>query len=358
MAKQRNSGIELLRIIAILMVILYHWVWHGGIRTFSGYEFGANIVFMQFLMTLGRTGCCIFALITGYFMISSQKKNYYPKVISLTLTTHMYYLMILAVMFVTKAVPVSKTLGIKSLLPLLFGTWYIIAYILLLLIVPFLNPWLRQLDQKTHLRLTVTLLLIWSVIPTVSAGAWSFSDIDFFLVMYVLGSYLRLHPIERKLPWGIMALGSWILMFLSVIGFDILGIITDRKGLFDKAFYFGKLNSVIAVFLSVSMLMWCSRMKFQSRIVNTLGGTTLGIYLIHNNFLLRNWAFRKVFPNLSYIENPYLNVLAKTAVIFFAGAAVELIRAATVGKLFDRIGDRIGNRIDKNQMSGSAQETK
>lgn len=105
MAKKRNSSIELLRLIAMLMVLLYHWAYHGGIRTFAEYDFGANIVFMQFLLTLGRTGCSIFALITGYFMINSKQENYYPKIVSLAGTTHLYYFVILVIMFATNAVP-------------------------------------------------------------------------------------------------------------------------------------------------------------------------------------------------------------------------------------------------------------
>ncbi len=345
MAKKRNSGIELLRIIAMLMVIVYHWVWHGGIRTFSDMDFGVNVVFMQFLLTLGRTGCCIFAIITGYFMIGSKRENYYPKIVSLAGATHLYYAVILAVMFLTKAVPVTKTLAVKSMLPLLFGTWYIIAYLLLLLLVPFLNPFLSGLSRESYLRLTVTLLLIWSVIPTASADAWSFSDLDFFLVMYVLGGYLRLHPIQKKLPWGVMAAGSWVLMLLSVIGMDALGILTKHRGLLDKAYYFGKINSVLAVFMAVTMFMAFSKLDFQSGIINRLGGTTLGIYLIHNNFLLRKWLFHVIAPNTEAAANPYLNLLVKTAAIFFGGALIELLRAATVGKWFDRAAENCFARL-------------
>ncbi len=337
MSKKRNSSIELLRIIAMLTVILYHWAWHGGIRTFSEFDFGINVVFMQFLLTLGRVGCCIFALITGYFMIGSKSGNYYPKIISLAGTTHLYYFLILVIMLLTKAVPVTVTLAVKSLLPLLFGTWYIIAYILLLFFVPFLNPWLRGLDGKVYLRLVITLLLIWSVIPTASADAWTFSDIDFFLVMYILGGYLKLHPIRKNLPWGVLTLGGWGIMLLTVVGMDLLGLMTDHRGLLDKAYYFGKINSALGVFLAVSMLMWFSKKEFHSTVINRLGGTTLGIYLIHNNFLLRTWLFQTWMPNIESAEHPYLNVLIKTALIFFAGAAIEMLRAATVGKWFDAL---------------------
>lgn len=344
MAKKRNSGIELLRIIAILMVIVYHWAWHGGIRTFSDMEFGVNVVFMQYLLTLGRAGCCIFALISGYFMIGSKSENHHQKVVSLAGATHFYYLAILIIMLLTKAVPVTKTLAVKSLLPLLFGTWYIIAYILLLLLVPFLNRFLNGLDAASYRRLVVILLVIWSVIPTASADAWEFSDLDFFLVMYVLGGYLRLYPIQKKLPWGIMAAGSYVLMLLSVIGMDLLGIVTKHRGLFDKAYYFGKINSVLSVFLAVSVFMCFSRMNFQNAVINRLGGTTLGIYLIHNNFLLRKWLFCTVAPNTEAAANPYLNVLVKTAVIFFGCAAVEMLRVATVGKWFDKAVSHIFTR--------------
>lgn len=96
---KRNSSLELLRIICILVIIGYHYAWHGGYAAFSEYTFCDGVVFVQIQSMFGKVACSVFALITGYFLIqqTGPLKQQYKKLFPLVIEVYFYYLVILAV---------------------------------------------------------------------------------------------------------------------------------------------------------------------------------------------------------------------------------------------------------------------
>jgi surface polysaccharide O-acyltransferase-like enzyme len=71
MVKKRNSSIELLRIISILMVIISHYSVHNGVDN-SLLPLSVNRILLE-SFSLGNIGVMLFVMITGYFM--SVNKN-------------------------------------------------------------------------------------------------------------------------------------------------------------------------------------------------------------------------------------------------------------------------------------------
>ena len=67
---KRDSNFELLRIVSMFFIILYHLVYHSGYR-------GSNIIdlnnfFLNLLNSGGKLGVALFTMITGYYMIKSK----------------------------------------------------------------------------------------------------------------------------------------------------------------------------------------------------------------------------------------------------------------------------------------------
>ena len=67
----RNSSIELLRIISMIMIVFHHFAIHGG------FTFGASISITHFWYNLiimgGKIGVDIFVIISGYYLISNDE---------------------------------------------------------------------------------------------------------------------------------------------------------------------------------------------------------------------------------------------------------------------------------------------
>lgn len=60
----RESNIELLRILAMLAIVVHHFVWNSGVTALYSYShISRNMEFMQLFGAWGKTGINVFALI-------------------------------------------------------------------------------------------------------------------------------------------------------------------------------------------------------------------------------------------------------------------------------------------------------
>ena len=70
-AQKRQSNIELLRIITMIMIVAHHFSVHGN------FDFPINTVtinrlWIQFIQIGGKIGVDVFVLISGYFLITAD----------------------------------------------------------------------------------------------------------------------------------------------------------------------------------------------------------------------------------------------------------------------------------------------
>ena len=73
--KERQSNLELLRIIAMFMVVIYHFAerMSGGV-TFEPSQITFNSIAVRILASFGNTGNNLFVLVCGYFLVRSSFK--------------------------------------------------------------------------------------------------------------------------------------------------------------------------------------------------------------------------------------------------------------------------------------------
>lgn len=69
--KKRQSNIELLRIISMILILAHHFSVHGGFNILKT-SFTINRLWIQFLQFGGKIGVNIFVIISGYFLITSK----------------------------------------------------------------------------------------------------------------------------------------------------------------------------------------------------------------------------------------------------------------------------------------------
>ena len=131
MTKERNSSLELLRIICMLLIIAHHYGFHGFFPNLTYSNFSVSMIFIQILKLLGKMPCQIYALITGYFLITSKNNNYYRKIAKIFLTLLFYSVLILSVISIFDIFPLGKDDFVKAVIPIVFDNWYIINYMLI-----------------------------------------------------------------------------------------------------------------------------------------------------------------------------------------------------------------------------------
>lgn len=283
----RESNFELLRIISMFMIILNHYVEHGLNLETMQFSFDLNLIFVWMMKYGGKFGCFLFILITGYFMAKSSFKL--NKFILLIFEIWFYSVAIYFVLAVAKVIPLSGKNVIKALIPL-EGSWFIKVYLLIYVLTIFINPMVKALSKEKLLTLIGVLVFVSSFLPTFfGKDLFGFGRIDYFVLMYMTGAYLRLHP-SRLMTKKIFWFCAFAVCYLGYIG---LCVVTYKSGrdpfLFSQIFSFTSIGGAIALFIMFKNI------HFSNLQINSLATTMLGVYLLHDNMMLRDVLWGKLF---------------------------------------------------------------
>ncbi len=307
LSKSRRSSIELLRIIAMLMIILHHFALHS--TTYFGANFTINAYLMQFFQSFGKVGVAIFFIITGYFMFGSKRPNSRKDTTKRLLRLARpvwFYAWTIFIIFATLGMialhsgfPIDSNIT-RSILPIISDTyWFVGSYILLYLLSPFLKRWFDALTKRKIIGLLVTAILLFNLPAYINFflnGHFStFTGVDslYIILIYPLLGYFfhRFNPRHKDIQLAILTLCATLFAFIAGPLFREFFI--NQFGVSVPGDLFWNASSVLCIGFAASAFVLVSRLNFTSRFVNYLGGLMFSIYLIHDNFLVRNWIWDK-----------------------------------------------------------------
>lgn len=86
-------------------------------------------------------------------------------------------------------------LFVLSILPLTGGSWWFVtAYLLLMLVVPYINPVLKSFEKKKYKYFLLFFFMLWIVFAFIANkyAKAKFYDLQEAIFFYVLGAFLRL----------------------------------------------------------------------------------------------------------------------------------------------------------------------
>ena len=157
--EKRESSIDLLRIFAALGVTLIHY--HDECAVIHSFP-SLNMAVLLFLKSLGICSVNVFLLISGYFLINSDKRKL-GKIAALILQVSFFHLLFLAgrIMLDCEALSLKNVIG--QLIPV---NYFIILYVALYIISPYINKVLLALDTSGRRVMVVIIILLFSVYPT------------------------------------------------------------------------------------------------------------------------------------------------------------------------------------------------
>lgn len=350
----RNSNTEILRIIAMIMIVASHYSFHGGID-FSQVHNPLNYLFLK-IITLGNCGVDIFILIYGYYSVSREKIND-NKAFVLWFQVFTYAVSIWLAFLLSGKYEFSLNETIRSIFPTIFSKyWFFTAYIVFFLLSPFINKLLKSLSQNEYRLFLGSMFLVWSVIPTIFNRVPAGDGFALFLVLYALGAYFKLYPQSRyncRKCGIIMSMVSALLLMVSAVVFFWL---KKFHPLFDgrETFFFHK-NSVLVISLALGLLIMALNKSPQyNKPINLIASCTFGVYLLHDNDLIREYIWGNIFRVPQFADTPLLVIhcIGTVAIIFGAGVAIEITRKQTLEKLGVCFYEGIKKRIREKRIRG------
>ena len=190
--KERNSNLEVLRIVSMFFIVLSHFSVHSSF-SFINDSIQMNSYFTQ-ITVLGNVGVNVFVLISSYFLCGKnediEKKCH--KLFALWRPMFLYSA-ILYIVSVILGLTQFSIMGLtKSFFPVIFEQWWFATtYILMFIFSPFINRFIDTLNTKRHIYLVLIIGLMWTVIPTFTGQSLKCNDLLWFFSLYVLASFIR-----------------------------------------------------------------------------------------------------------------------------------------------------------------------
>lgn len=343
--KQRDSSIELFRIITMLMIVAHHYIVNSGI---TGEITQANVLSLNGIFSLfwgwgGKTGINCFVLITGYFMCKSNITV--KKFLKLLFEIEFYKIVIYAVFLISGYEKFALKPFVKAILPIYgIGTGFTASYLVFFCFIPFLNILIKAMDEKQHRYLLITALVTGSLLQTFLKAPSAFTYVGWFMVIYFIGSYIRLYRedwFSNKKWWTISACITLLLSLASVVA----GAFVLYK--FDKNVYYyfvADSNKILAVVTSVCLFVFFKNLKLKyNPVINTVAASTFGVLLIHaNSDTMRQWLWKDTLDNVgafhssTFIIHAVVSVLA----IYIICTLIDIARIYLLEKPLFKVLDK------------------
>ncbi len=317
MMKQRNYGVDLLRIVSMFMIVMLHFLGHGGLLS-SVEEGTANYRAAWFLETIAYSGVATFASISGYvgWNPMKQEKNRALGFIQLWMQVVFYSLIISVGTYLF-----HKEIGVfgivKGLFPLAMDTyWYFTAYFLLFLLMPLLN----QLIQNTNNSSVWVLVLSFAAFMYFSHMLTGLFGLSVLMLCYICGGVLKKFNVaERVSKWKLGGGVSFLLVFTWLWKICLSGYSSSIGSILLRY------DSPTIICIALGNVLLFSKINIPGNLKKPIGFLASGAfagYLLNDHPYIREYV---ITGRLQYLStNPWILliiVIMSLSVVFVIAAA-------------------------------------
>lgn len=305
---ERNSSIELLRIFAILFIISHHFLVHG-MKLWEDISWSNYILLTLDSAFYVAVNC--FVLISGYYSIRFDWKK--------LLRIYLLTAIIGGIGYLTHLIIDDATLGRSVIYNTVLcishppKTWFVQIYVFLFLFSPLINAALSSLDkgkmkQVLCLMTIVCVYIGWFWQDNVNKGG---DNLINFIWCYCIGYYLKNYfKIDRFAK--IYYLLIWILASClnTVLSITIDSYIPRGH------------NNPLIMIAAINLFLFFRSFNFSSKYINIIAGSTLGVYLIHENTYLSRFLYRS--DCVSFYQSNIFNFVLTVVGLFVICVLIDM----------------------------------
>ncbi len=335
--RERNYGIDLLRIVSMVLILCLHIIGQGGLMVRNTAD-PSNYNACWLLEAAAMCAVNCYGLVSGYIGVNGKFRA--GRIVELWLQVFFYSAGITLVYHFLKPGLIKAEILQKSLLPVTTGTyWYFSGYFVLFFVMPFINKGVQALSQKELKQLVAALVLCFSVLPCIPkgqgndflqmVGGYSFV---WLAVLYTMGAAIRRMEIRvPKKGWLLLIyLVSAVATWAGKLALDEYTRRTQGTVDFQPGKALTTFHSPTVVLCAVCLLLFFREVKpgeWMSRLIAVLAPATFSVYVFHLHPLI--WS--ELLDN-AFVSFRSLSAVAVIPAIFLSATGIFLVLAA-----FDQI---------------------
>lgn len=345
--KKRMANLELLRCVAMMMVVVLHYLGKGGLLPdLTGECMDCTGVAAWLLEAFCIVAVNVYMFISGYFLCTSHFKL--SRLLQLWFQLWMYSVVfgvLGALTGVVAETPVDTHYFLTLLFPVSMGHyWFMTAYIFLYLLLPFVDLAARKMTKQQMQIAVGALFTVFCVIKSVLPFRLEMDakgyDCLWYLCVFLAAAYVRRFgvPFLEKRGRGILLyIGCCLLAFGGTLGLRAVYLRTGSLGRMVGMCM--EYNHILPFLAAVGLFAAFSRLHVNekiSHVINKIATHTLGVYLLHENLGLRytwqkwlgaskTWGLRVSCPEA--VTTLILRTLTAVVCVFVCGILVDMARA-------------------------------
>lgn len=337
--KKRMANLELLRCVAMMMVVVLHYLGKSQLLPeLTGESLGAQGMAAWLLESFSVVAVNVYMFISGYFLCTSSFKL--SRLLKLWLQVWLYSVGFGLIGMMT-GVMTEISVDTHFFLTLLFPVWmehywFMTAYIFLYLLLPFIGIALRHMTKQQLRSTVIMLLIVFSVIKSVLPLRLEMDakgyDCIWYLCVFAVAAYVRrfgIPALEKK--------GRGILLYVVCVLLIFGGTMALRM-VFLKTGSLGRMtgmcmeyNHILPLLAALGLFYAFLKLDFKGKIADVIvkiAPYTLGVYLLHENLGLR-YTWQRWFgaDKVSGVLSLLLHTILAVVAVFAVGILVDMLRA-------------------------------
>ena len=340
--KERNSNHELLRIIAMFMIVFIH----ANMYLFKFVHGNVAIFFDAMVCGVCNIGVSCFILISGYYGVKFDIKKFVK--MECMMITYSVLETVLLCVFMPEKMEGGELLEqiVKTLFPFITRKyWFYSTYICLFFLSGYIQKFIDHLDRKEFERLLLLLLILFSVLPTFfyfEIVPDNGKGLVQMIMLYMIGRYIRMYR-DVKLPkcaWGVFIL-LWVVNGIShEIPIRVGGIYH----------HLGKDNSISNLIMAVILFYMFKELRFTSKIINKSAAYIFAVFALNNTLvtIVMKQLFQSGFQSAGGILG-FLTLAGIVTSILIVCLLIGAVRELMFGRIDRKIGDIIPKIIRTNK---------
>lgn len=339
------ANLELLRCVAMMMVVVLHFLGKGGLLPeLTGESLGAAGTAAWLLETFCIVAVNLYMFISGYLLCTSSFKLSRLLRLLIQLWSYSVFFGVLgAAAGLIAETPVDTHYFLTLLFPVSMGHyWFLTAYVFLYLLLPFLGLAVKRMT-KQQLKAAIFLLLIMfcvlkSILPLRLEMDEKGYDCLWYVCVFVTAAYIR------RFGAGVLKKrGRGLCLYVACCLLAFAGTMTLRF-IFIRTGSIGRMtgmcleyNHILPFLGALGLFCAFAQMEIKGKIanvINKIGPYTLGVYLLHENLGLRyTWQPWFGCDRVNGVGELLLFTLLAAAGVFLAGILTELLRTGLMAGL-------------------------
>lgn len=329
--KQRNSSIELMRLMLMMFLILHHFIRILPQESTSPLITCSDILF--------HSAASCFIIISGYYGIKFKVK----KLIEIFLYI-IFYSVLLCLFAKYQYNTTTWKDVIKSFLPVTNGYyWFISIYIQLYIFAPFLNTLLKNLSNKQFSLFiaALTFLVYYIGIIRSSNSGFDGKHIQNFILLYCIGNGIK--RITQRVDIPTKAIRYYTISTIFIIPtIACISLYISRNSWTYIFPLFEHYHSPGLILISIAIFLFFATYHYTNNAINYISKSALAIYLFHEHPFVSKYIYKDFYSSL-YADWEIV------ALYLISGTCIVTIPAIIIDQVRILLQKSVTNIISKNE---------